>query len=44
MYINGVRITNSAYTISGNALTYIPANNGSYALMVGDRIQFDYYY
>ena len=44
MYINGIRITNTAYTISGNTLTYVPANNGSYNLIVGDRIQFDYYY
>jgi hypothetical protein len=44
MYINGVRISNSAYTVTGSALTYIPANNGSYSLVAGDRIQFDYYY
>ena len=44
MYINGIRITNTAYTISGSTLTYVPANNGSYSLIVGDRIQFDYYF
>jgi hypothetical protein len=44
MYINGVRISNSAYSNSGITLTYVPANNGSYALMAGDRIQFDYFY
>lgn len=44
MNINGVRISNSAYRYSGVTLTYIPANNGSYALMAGDRIQFDYSY
>jgi len=44
MYINGVRISNSACRNSGITLTYIPANNGSYALMAGDRIQFDYSY
>jgi hypothetical protein len=44
MYINGVRISNTAYTKTGNALTYVPANNGSYVLVAGDRIQFDYYY
>jgi len=44
MNINGVRISNSAFRYSGVALTYIPANNGSYALMAGDRIQFDYSY
>lgn len=44
MFVNGIRISNTAYTISGNILTYIPANNGSYALVSGDRIQFDFYY
>ncbi len=44
MYINGVRISNTAYNNTGATLTYIPANNGSYALVIGDRIQLDYYY
>ena len=44
MYINGVRISNSAYSVTGTALSYVVANNGAYALMAGDRIQFDYYY
>jgi hypothetical protein len=44
MYINGVRISNSAYIISGTTVTYVPANNGNNALSSGDRIQFDYYY
>jgi hypothetical protein len=44
MYINGIRISNSACSNSGITLTYVPANNGSYALMAGDRIQFDYSY
>ena len=44
MYINGIRISNSAYTISGSTVTYIPTNNGAYDLAVGDRIQFDYQY
>ena len=44
MFINGVRISNSACSNSGITLTYVPANNGSYALMAGDRIQFDYFY
>jgi hypothetical protein len=43
MYINGIRISNTAYTVSGTTLTYIPASNGSYALAVSDRIQFDYF-
>ncbi len=44
MYINGARISNTAYSNTGTTLTYIPANNGSYALSAGDRIQFDYLY
>ncbi|MCG5644533.1 hypothetical protein MCN98_07225 [Flavobacteriaceae bacterium LSUCC0859] len=44
MFINGVRISNSAYSHSGRTLTYNPTNNGSYSLTTGDRIQFDYYY
>lgn len=44
MFINGVRISNSAYSHSGNTLTYNPSNNGSYSLTSGDRIQFDYFY
>ncbi|MEO8254252.1 MAG: hypothetical protein ABI554_07660, partial [Flavobacterium sp.] len=44
MYINGIRISNSAYSVSGTTLTYNPANNGSYDLSSNDRIQFDYFY
>ncbi|SHN01717.1 hypothetical protein SAMN05216269_110139, partial [Flavobacterium xinjiangense] len=44
MYVNGIRISNTAYSLSGTTLTYIPANNGSYSLSVSDRIQFDYFY
>ena len=44
MYINGVRISNSAYSISGATLTYNATNNGAYSLTASDRIQFDYYY
>jgi len=44
MFINGVRISNSAYTLSGNSVTYLPGNNGSNVLRSGDRIQFDYYH
>jgi hypothetical protein len=44
LYINGIRISNTAYTIIGKVLTYIPANNGSHVLAAGDRIQMDYYY
>jgi hypothetical protein len=44
MYINGIRISNTAYSVSGTTLTYNPANNGNNSLSSGDRIQFDYYY
>jgi hypothetical protein len=46
MYVNGIRISKTAYayTPSGTSLTYVPANNGGYALTAGDRIQFDYFY
>ena len=44
MFINGVRISNTAYSLVGVTLTYTPANNANYALTLSDRIQFDYYY
>jgi len=44
MYINGIRISNTAYSFTGITLTYNATNNESYALVAGDRIQFDYYY
>ncbi len=44
MFINGVRISNTAYTLVGTTLTYTPASNASYVLTLNDRIQFDYYY
>jgi hypothetical protein len=44
MYVNGIRISNSAYSWTGATLTYIPSNNGSYSLSANDRIQFDYFY
>lgn len=44
MYVNGVRISNTAYNVSGQMITYNPVNNGSYNLTAGDRIQFDYSY
>jgi hypothetical protein len=44
MFINGVRTNNLAYTVSGTTVTYDPAQNGAYALLAGDRIQFDYAY
>ncbi|MBC7845001.1 MAG: hypothetical protein H7Y10_00745 [Flavobacterium sp.] len=44
MYVNGIRISNNAYSWTSTTLTYYPANNGAYALTVNDRIQFDYFY
>ena len=44
MYINGIRISNSAYSISGTTVTYNAVNNGAYNLALNDRIQFDYQY
>ena len=46
MFINGTRISNSAYSVNytTRVLTYTPASNGSYAIVVSDRIQFDYFY
>ncbi len=44
LFINGVRISNTAYSVSGLSFTYIPANNSSYSLTTGDRVQIDYYY
>jgi hypothetical protein len=44
MYVNGIRISNTAYSVSGTTLTYDPVNNGSYTLNTSDRIQFDFYY
>jgi hypothetical protein len=43
MFINGIRISNAAYSLSGTTITYVPANNGSYSLTAGDRIQLDYF-
>jgi len=44
MFINGVRTNNNAYSFSGTTVTYVPANNGAYAILASDRVQFDYTY
>jgi len=44
MYINGTRISKTAYSVSGTTVTYDPTKNNGYTLIVGDRIQFDYVY
>ncbi|MCX6194818.1 MAG: hypothetical protein NTX34_10125 [Cytophagales bacterium] len=44
LYINGVKISKTAFSLSGTTFTYIPANNDAYALIAGDRVQIDYFY
>jgi len=44
LFINGVRISNAAYSLIGSTVTYYPENNGSFDLTDGDRVQFDYFY
>jgi VCBS repeat-containing protein len=44
MYINGIRISNTAYSDSSTTVTYTSANNGGYTIVAGDRIQFDFSY
>lgn len=44
LFINGVRISKTAFSVSGTSFTYNPINNESYTLLAGDRIQIDYYY
>jgi hypothetical protein len=44
MYINGIRISNAAYSLLTNEISYDEAENGDNTLVAGDRIQFDYYY
>lgn len=44
MYINGVMIKSSAYSVAGSTLTYDKTNNANYDLTAGDLIQFYYFY
>ncbi len=44
LFVNGVRISKTAFSLSGTTFTYIPANNEAYSLLAGDRIQIDYFY
>ena len=44
MYINGIRISNTAYSDSSTTVTYNSISNGGYTIVAGDRIQFDYSY
>ncbi len=46
LYINGVYVgdnVDGVVTVSGTNVTYVPANNDSYALVAGDRIQIVYW-
>ena len=46
MYINGVYVgdnTDGVVTVSGSSATYVPASNGNYDLVAGDRVQFVYW-
>ena len=44
VFINGVFISQSAYTVTENQLLYLPVNNGNKMLEEGDRVQIYYYY
>ena len=47
MFINGTRIKNAAFAITNgttNIVNYTVSSNNDYALVAGDRIQFDYAY
>ncbi|MDI5889263.1 hypothetical protein, partial [Flavobacterium yafengii] len=43
MFINGLRVRNSAYSVSGNTVTLDTLILG-FTLLLNDRIQFDYFY
>jgi hypothetical protein len=42
MYINGIRISNYAYSLTADKVTYFPAKNGNKTVLSTDRVQFDY--
>jgi hypothetical protein len=44
MYINGIRISKTAYSITGSTLNYTPSSNENYTISVGDRVQFEFAY
>ena len=44
MYINGIRISKTAYEVIGTSVVYNPAFNGNYSITANDRIQFEYFY
>ena len=43
MFINGILISQSAYSVTDNQLRYLSANNGGKVLETGDRVQIYYY-
>jgi hypothetical protein len=43
-FINGVRISNAAITISGDEIIYNSASNGNNVIQINDRISIDYIY
>jgi hypothetical protein len=44
MYINGIKISLTAFRMNGRQLEYLPINNGGTQLILGSRIQLEYYY
>jgi hypothetical protein len=44
LFRNGIKIRAAAYSMSGNTLTYIPANNGATSIDVNDIIECYYFY
>jgi hypothetical protein len=44
MYINGIKISLTAFRMSGRQVEYLPVNNGGTQLINGSRIQLEYYY
>lgn len=44
LYINGVCVSSSAYSVVNKQLTYLPGQNGGKELVEGDRIQFYYHH
>lgn len=44
LYINGVCVSSSAFSVVNRQLTYLPSYNGGKELVEGDRIQFYYHH
>lgn len=39
---NGASLSDAAATVSGSTVTYVPAANGSWAMVAGDRVDISY--